>query len=107
MFEQIGSGAKSAKDAFAGILPDPRDLGRSTASRRRRSPRKFVRRDGKGGGGFGRPDLGLFQWAGFASGLRHSGPGTTIGFHSGASVRREYVLRAEAVRRVGVDFLHA
>jgi hypothetical protein len=51
---------------------------------------------------------GLFQWAGFASGGYVTGPGTTTSDSIPARLSAgEYVLSADAVRRVGVDFLHA
>lgn len=106
MFEQIGSGAKSAKDAFA-------DFARSVISAINRIAAQKIAEElfggmSKGGGGLGGLISGLFQWAGFASGGYVSGPGTTTSDSIPARLSAgEYVLRAEAVRRVGVDFLHA
>ena len=106
MFEQIGSGAKSAKDAFA-------DFARSVISAINRIAAQKLAEElfggmSKGGGGLGGLISGLFQWAGFASGGYVSGPGTTTSDSIPARLSAgEYVLRAEAVRRVGVDFLHA
>lgn len=106
MFEQIGSGAKSAKDAFA-------DFARSVISAINRIAAQKIAEElfggmNKGGGGLGGLISGLFQWAGFASGGYVSGPGTTTSDSIPARLSAgEYVLRAEAVRRVGVDFLHA
>lgn len=106
MFEQIGSGAKSAKDAFA-------DFARSVISAINRIAAQKIAEElfggmNKGGGGLGGLISGLFQWAGFASGGYVTGPGTTTSDSIPARLSTgEYVLRAEAVRRVGVDFLHA
>lgn len=106
MFEQIGSGAKSAKDAFA-------DFARSVISAINRIAAQKIAEElfggmSKGGGGLGGLISGLFQWAGFASGGYVTGPGTTTSDSIPARLSAgEYVLRAEAVRRVGVDFLHA
>jgi len=105
MFEQIGSGAKSAKDAFA-------DFARSVISAINRIAAQKIAEElfggmNKGGGGLGGLISGLFQWAGFASGGYVTGPGTTTSDSIPARLSAgEYVLRAEAVRRVGVDFLH-
>lgn len=106
MFEQIGSGAKSAKDAFA-------DFARSVlASINRIASQKLAESlfgaigSGGGSGGFGAFISGLFK--GFATGGLVSGPGTSTSDSIPARLSAgEYVLRAEAVRRVGVDFLHA
>lgn len=106
MFEQIGSGAKSAKDAFA-------DFARSVISAINRIAAQKIAEElfggmSKGGSGLGGLISGLFQWAGFASGGYVTGPGTSTSDSIPARLSAgEYVLRAEAVRRVGVDFLHA
>lgn len=106
MFEQIGSGAKSAKDAFG-------DFARSVISAINRIAAQKLAEElfggmSKGSGGLGGLISGLFQWAGFASGGYVTGPGTTTSDSIPARLSAgEYVLRAEAVRRVGVDFLHA
>lgn len=106
MFEQIGSGAKSAKDAFA-------DFARSVISAINRIAAQKIAEElfggmNKGGGDLGGLISGLFQWAGFASGGYVTGPGTTTSDSIPARLSAgEYVLRAEAVRRVGVGFLHA
>jgi lambda family phage tail tape measure protein len=107
MFEQIGSGAKSAKDAFA-------DFARSVISAINRIAAQKIAEElfggmsKVGGGGLGGLISGLFQWAGFASGGYVTGPGTTTSDSIPARLSAgEYVLRAEAVRRVGVEFLHA
>lgn len=106
MFEQIGSGAKSAKDAFA-------DFARSVlASINRIASQKLAESlfgaigSGGGSGGFGAFISGLFK--GFATGGLVSGPGTSTSDSIPARLSAgEYVLRAAAVRRLGVDFLHA
>lgn len=110
MFEQIGSGAKSAKDAFT-------DFARSVlASINRIASQKIAEelfggmKGGSGGasGGLGGLISGFFKWAGFASGGYVTGPGTATSDSIPARLSAgEYVLRADAVRRVGVDFLHA
>ncbi len=107
MFEQIGSGAKSAKDAFA-------DFARSVISAINRIAAQKIAEElfggmsKGGGGGLGGLISGLFQWAGFASGGYVTGPGTTTSDSIPARLSAgEYVLRAETVRRVGVEFLHA
>lgn len=105
MFERIGSGAKSARDAFA-------DFARSVISAINRIAAQKIAEALFGGmskgGGLGGLISGLFQWAGFASGGYVTGPGTSTSDSIPARLSAgEYVLRAEAVRRVGVDFLHA
>ena len=106
MFEQIGSGAKSAKDAFA-------DFARSVlASINRIASQKLAESlfgamgGGGSSGGLGAFISGLFK--GFATGGLVSGPGTSTSDSIPARLSAgEYVLRAAAVRRLGVDFLHA
>lgn len=109
MFEQIGSGAKSAKDAFA-------DFARSVlASINRIASQKLAESlfgaIGGGGGSGGSGGLGAFisgLFKGFATGGLVSGPGTSTSDSIPARLSAgEYVLRAAAVRRLGVDFLHA
>ena len=106
MFEQIGSGAKSAKNAFA-------DFARSVLSAINRIAAQKLAEElfggmNMGGGGLGGLVSGFFKWAGFASGGYVTGPGTATSDSIPARLSAgEYVLRAEAVRRVGVDFLHA
>lgn len=106
MFEQIGSGAKSAKDAFA-------DFARSVlASINRIASQKIAEElfggmKGGASGGLGGLVSGFFKWAGFASGGYVTGPGTATSDSIPARLSAgEYVLRADAVRRVGVNFLH-
>jgi hypothetical protein len=109
MFEQIGSGAKSAKDAFA-------DFARSVlASINRIASQKLAESlfgaIGGAGGGGGSGGLGAFisgLFKGFATGGLVSGPGSSTSDSIPARLSAgEYVLRAAAVRRLGVDFLHA
>lgn len=109
MFEQIGSGAKSARDAFA-------DFARSVlASINRIASQKLAESlfgaMGGGGGSGGNGGLGAFisgLFKGFATGGLVSGPGTSTSDSIPARLSAgEYVLRAAAVRRLGVDFLHA
>jgi len=109
MFEQIGSGAKSAKEAFA-------DFARSVlAAINRIAAQKIAEelfgsmKSGSGGaGGLGGLIAGFFKAVGFARGGYVSGPGTATSDSIPARLSAgEYVLRAEAVRRVGVEFLHA
>jgi hypothetical protein len=107
MFEQIGSGAKSASDAFG-------DFARSVLSAINRIAAQkiaeglFGSMTKGGGGGLGGLISGLFQSAGFASGGYVTGPGTGTSDSIPARLSAgEYVLRADAVRRVGIEFLHA
>ena len=107
MFEQVGSGAKSAKDAFL-------DFARSViAAINRIAAQKLAEElfggmNGGSGGGLGGLVSGFFKWAGFASGGYVTGPGTATSDSVPARLSAgEYVLNASAVRRVGVDFLHA
>lgn len=103
MFESIGSGAKSAKEAFI-------DFARSViASLQRIAAQKFAESifTGFGSrGGIGGLIAGLFK--GFASGGYVTGPGTSTSDSIPARLSAgEYVIRAEAVRRFGVAFLDA
>ncbi len=107
MFEQIGSGAKSASDAFG-------DFARSVLSAINRIAAQkiaeglFGSMTTGGSGGLGGLISGLFQSAGFASGGYVTGPGTGTSDSIPARLSAgEYVLRADAVRRVGIEFLHA
>lgn len=103
MFEQIGSGAKSAKEAFA-------DFARSVlASISRIASQKIAEGlfGGSGNGGLGGwISAGIKAFA-FAEGGYVSGPGTSTSDSIPARLSAgEYVLNAETVRRVGVQFLH-
>lgn len=106
MFEQIGTGAKSAKDAFA-------DFARSVLATINKIAAQKIAEElfggmDEGGGGLGGMVSGFLKWVGFASGGYVTGPGTSTSDSIPARLSAgEYVLRAEAVRRVGVDFLHA
>lgn len=104
MFEAIGSGAKSAKDAFA-------DFARSVISAINRIAAQKLAESlfgamGGGSGGIGGFISGLFK--GFASGGYVTGPGTSTSDSIPARLSAgEYVVRADAVKRVGVAFLDA
>lgn len=108
MFEAIGSGAKSAKDAFA-------DFARSVlAAINRIASQKLAEAlfgslfggGGAGGGSLGSLVSSLFH--GFAGGGYVTGPGTSTSDSIPARLSAgEYVLNAAAVKRVGVAFLEA
>ena len=105
MFEQIGSGAKSAKEAFI-------DFARSViAAINRIAAQKiaeslFGGMSKGGGGGLGGFFSAIFK--GFASGGYVTGPGTSTSDSIPARLSAgEYVVRADAVRRFGVAFLDA
>jgi len=102
MFEQIGSGAKSAKDAFL-------DFARAViASIQRIAAQKFAEQIfgsfGKGGGGIGGFISGLFK--GFSTGgpVPGTGTGDTV---PAMLTPGEFVIRRDAVRRIGLDMLYA
>ncbi|QOJ31699.1 MAG: phage tail protein [Gammaproteobacteria bacterium] len=109
MFEAIGSGAKSAKDAFA-------DFARSVlAAINRIASQKLAESlfgslfggGGTGGtGGFGALVSSFFK--GFATGGYVTGPGTSTSDSIPARLSAgEYVVNAAAVKRVGVAFLQS
>lgn len=103
MFEAIGSGAKTAKDAFL-------DFARSVILAINRIAAQRLAEQIFGsfskGGGFGELISGLFK--GFASGGYVTGPGTSTSDSVPARLSAgEYVVRAAAVRQVGVAFLDA
>ena len=108
LFEAIGSGAKSAKDAFA-------DFARSVlAAINRIASQKLAEAlfgslfggGAAGGGSLGSLVSSLF--AGFARGGYVSGPGTATSDSIPARLSAgEYVLQATAVSRLGVAFLDA
>lgn len=104
MFEQIGAGAKTAKEAFL-------DFARSVLAAINRILSQRLAEQIFGafkGGGAGGMMSGLFKWLGFASGGYVTGPGTSTSDSIPARLSAgEYVIRAEAVRRVGVAFLDA
>lgn len=109
MFEAIGSGAKSAKDAFA-------DFARSVlAAINRIASQKLAESlfgslfggGGAGGtGGFGALVSSFFK--GFATGGYVTGPGTSTSDSIPARLSAgEYVVNAAAVKRVGMAFLQS
>jgi len=109
MFEAIGSGAKSAKDAFA-------DFARSVlAAINRIASQKLAESlfgslfggGGTGGtGGFGALVSSFFK--GFATGGYVTGPGTSTSDSIPARLSAgEYVVNAAAVKRVGVALLQS
>lgn len=109
MFESIGSGAKSAKDAFA-------DFARSVlGSINRIASQKlaeslfgslFGSSASGGGGGFAALLSSFFK--GFATGGYVTGPGTSTSDSIPARLSAgEYVVNAAAVKRVGVAFLQS
>ena len=108
MFEAIGSGAKSAKDAFA-------DFARSVlAAINRIASQKLAEAlfgnlfGGGGAGGFSLGSLISSLFQGFAGGGYVTGPGTSTSDSIPARLSAgEYVLNAAAVKRVGVAFLEA
>ncbi|MEJ5169754.1 MAG: hypothetical protein WHU10_02100, partial [Fimbriimonadales bacterium] len=108
MFDSIGSGAKSAKDAFA-------DFTRSVlAAINRIASQKLAEAlfgslfGGGGAGGFSLGSLVSSLFRGFAGGGYVSGPGTSTSDSIPARLSAgEFVLNAAAVKRVGVDFLQA
>jgi tape measure domain-containing protein len=105
MFEQIGSGAKSAKEAFL-------DFARAVlASIQRILAQKFAEElfgsFGKGGGGIGGFISGILSGLSFFS-TGGPVPGTGTGDTVPAMLTPgEFVIRRDAVRRVGLDMLHA
>jgi hypothetical protein len=109
MFEAIGSGAKSAKDAFA-------DFARSVlAAINRIASQKLAESlfgslfgggGGTGGGSFGAFVSSFFK--GFAAGGYVTGPGTSTSDSIPARLSAgEFVVKAAAVKRIGVGFLQA
>lgn len=111
LFETIGSGAKSAKDAFA-------DFTRSIlASINRIASQELAESlfgslfggggpSGAGGFSFGSLISSVFK--GFAGGGYVTGPGTSTSDSIPARLSAgEYVVNAAAVKRVGVTFLQA
>lgn len=111
LFQDIGSGAKSAKDAFA-------DFGRSVLQTINRiASQKLAEAlfgslmgGGKSGAGGSAGGLGalISSFFGFASGGYVSGPGTSTSDSIPARLSHgEYVVNARAVSRLGVSFLDA
>jgi lambda family phage tail tape measure protein len=108
MFEQIGSGAKTAKEAF-------RDFARAViASIQRIAAQKLAEQlfggSGKGGGGGG---IGGFVSSALQFfGLKFATGGPVPGTGTGDTVPAmltpgEFVVRRDAVQRIGLDMLHA
>lgn len=108
LFQDIGSGAKSAKDAFA-------DFGRSVLQTINRiASQKLAEAlfgSLMGGGAAGSAGgLGalISSFFGFASGGYVTGPGTSTSDSIPARLSHgEYVVNARAVSRLGLSFLHA
>jgi len=108
MFEAIGSGAKSAKDAFA-------DFARSVlAAINRIASQKLAEAlfgslfGGSGAGGFSLGSLVSSLFQGFVGGGYVTDPGTSTSDSIPARLSAgEYVVNAAAVKRVGVAFLEA
>lgn len=108
MFEAIGTGSKSAKDAFA-------DFARSVLSAINRIAAQklaeslFGAMGGSGGsGGLGGLIASFFSGAGFATGGLVTGPGTSTSDSIPARLSHgEYVMNARSVSRLGVSFLDA
>lgn len=110
LFQDIGSGAKSAKDAFA-------DFGRSVLQTINRiASQKLAEAlfgslmgGGSAGGANGLGGLiASFFSSGFATGGYVTGPGTSTSDSIPARLSHgEYVVNARAVSRLGVSFLNA
>ncbi|HCF7066348.1 tape measure protein [Pseudomonas aeruginosa] len=111
LFQDIGSGAKSAKEAFA-------DFGRSVLQTINRiASQKLAEAlfgslmgGGKAGAGGSAGGLGalISSFFGFATGGYVSGPGTSTSDSIPARLSHgEYVVNARAVSRLGVSFLDA
>nr|WP_279196685.1 tape measure protein [Ralstonia mannitolilytica] len=110
LFQDIGSGAKSAKDAFA-------DFGRSVLQTINRiASQKLAEAlfgslmgGGSAGGASGLGGLiASFFSSGFATGGYVTGPGTSTSDSIPARLSHgEYVVNARAVSRLGVSFLNA
>ncbi|WP_054075434.1 tape measure protein [Comamonas testosteroni] len=111
LFQDIGSGAKSAKEAFA-------DFGRSVLQTINRiASQKLAEAmfgslmgGGTAGGGGAAGGLGalISSFFGFASGGYVTGPGTSTSDSIPARLSHgEYVVNARAVSRLGLSFLDA
>jgi hypothetical protein len=108
LFEQIGSGAKNAKEAF-------NDFARSVLAAinkiaaQKLAESLFAGMNGGGaGGGIGGLIASAFAGGGYAQGGYVTGPGSATSDSIPARLSAgEFVLRAAAVRRIGVDVLHA
>ena len=109
MFVSIGQGAKTAKDAFLDFARSVIGAIQRIAAQRLAEAlfgNLFGGAGGGGGGGIGAFLANLFK--GFASGGLVTGPGTSTSDSIPARLSAgEYVVRAAAVRRLGVAFLDA
>ena len=105
MFESIGTGAKSAKDAFADFARSV--LGAISRIASQKIAESLFGAMG-GNGGFGGFIAALFSGKGFAAGGFVSGPGSDSSDSIPARLSHgEYVVNARSVRNVGVAFLDA
>jgi len=108
MFEAIGSGAKSAKDAFADFAREVAAAINRIASQKLAEALFGSLFGGGGAGGFSLGSLVSSLFQGFAGGGYVTGPGTSTSDSIPARLSAgEYVLNAAAVKRVGVAFLEA
>ena len=108
MFEAIGSGAKSAKDAFADFAREVAAAINRIASQKLAEALFGNLFGGGGAGGFSLGSLISSLFQGFAGGGYVTGPGTSTSDSIPARLSAgEYVLNAAAVKRVGVAFLEA
>jgi lambda family phage tail tape measure protein len=106
MFESIATGASSAREAFAQFGQSVLQMIAKIAAQKL-AQQIFAAFGGGAGGGIGGAIAGLFSGgSGFATGGYVSGPGTSTSDSIPARLSAgEYVVRAAAVRRVGVAFL--
>ena len=108
MFEAIGSGAKSAKDAFADFAREVAAAINRIASQKLAEALFGNLFGGGGAGGFSLGSLVSSLFQGFAGGGYVTGPGTSTSDSIPARLSAgEYVVNAAAVKRVGVAFLEA
>ena len=108
MFESIGNGAKSAKEAFIDFVRSVLAAINRITSQKLAEALLGSMFGSKGGGvgGLGGFISGLFK--GFSHGGYVTGPGTSTSDSIPARLSAgEYVIRADAVKRVGVAFLDA
>ncbi|MEF8717497.1 MAG: phage tail protein [Candidatus Accumulibacter necessarius] len=107
LFESIGSGAKSAKEAFADFARSVLLAIQKIAAQKLAESLFGSLGKGSGGASLGGWIAGLFR-SGFANGGYVTGPGTSTSDSIPARLSAgEYVLNAAAVRSVGVSFLDA
>lgn len=108
MFESIGSGAKSAKEAFADFARGVLSAIQKIAAQKLAESIFGSLGKGSGGASLGGFIASLFGGQGFAAGGLVTGPGTATSDSIPARLSAgEYVVRAAAVRTVGVSFLDA